>query len=88
MTIDVLGIGCPNCKRLERNVRQAASDLGLDVTIRKVEDLPSILGYGVQTMPALVLDGEVIVSGRVPSPRQLADLLRPDAATTPPSMSR
>jgi len=75
MTLKVLGPGCANCKRLEANVRKAVDQLGLDVTIEKVEDYPAILGYGVQSTPALVRDEAVIVSGRVPSPRQIAEML-------------
>lgn len=75
MTLRVLGPGCANCKRLEANVQKAVDQLGLDVTIEKVEDYPSILGYGVQSTPALVRDDTVIVSGRVPSPRQIAEML-------------
>jgi len=75
MTLKVLGPGCANCKRLEANVRKAVDQLGLDVTIEKVEDYPTILGYGVQITPALVRDDAVIVSGRVPSPRQIAEML-------------
>ncbi|NBC94846.1 MAG: thioredoxin family protein [Deinococcus-Thermus bacterium] len=75
MTLRVLGPGCANCKRLEAHVRKAVEQLGLDVTIEKVEDYPSILAYGVQSTPALVRDETVVVSGRVPSPRQLAEML-------------
>jgi len=75
MTLKVLGPGCANCKRLEANVQKAIDQLGLDVTIEKVEDYPTILGYGVQSTPALVRDDTVIVSGRVPTPRQIADML-------------
>ncbi|MEX2502509.1 MAG: thioredoxin family protein [Trueperaceae bacterium] len=75
MTLKVLGPGCANCKRLEANVQKAIDQLGLDAAIEKVEDYPTILGYGVQSTPALVRDDTVIVSGRVPSPRQLADML-------------
>jgi small redox-active disulfide protein 2 len=75
MTLKLLGTGCATCKRLEAHVRTAVDQLGLDATIEKVEDVSAILGYGVQTMPALVRDEEVVVAGRVPSPRQLAELL-------------
>ena len=75
MTLRVLGPGCANCKRLEANVRKAVDQLGLDVAIEKVEDYPTILAYGVQSTPALVRDDTVIVSGRVPSPRQIAEML-------------
>jgi small redox-active disulfide protein 2 len=75
MTLKLLGTGCATCQRLEAHVRTAVDQLGLDATIEKVEDVAAILGYGVQTMPALVRDEEVVVAGRVPSPRQLAELL-------------
>ena len=75
MTLNVLGPGGANCKRLEANVRKAVDQMGLDATIEKVEDYPAILGYGVQSPPALVRDDTVIVSGRVPSPRQIAEML-------------
>jgi len=75
MTLKVLGPGCANCKRLEAHVLKAVDQLGLDVTVEKVEDYPSILAYGVQSTPALVRDETVLVSGRVPSPRQLAEML-------------
>jgi small redox-active disulfide protein 2 len=75
MILKVLGPGCANCKRLEAHVRKAVEQLGLDATIEKIEDYPSILAYGVQSTPALVRDETVLVSGRVPSPRQLVELL-------------
>ncbi len=75
MILKVLGPGCANCKRLEANVQKAVEQLGLDVTIEKVEDYPGIVAYGVQSTPALVRDDTVIVSGRVPSPRQLAEMI-------------
>jgi len=75
MTLKLLGTGCATCKRLEAHVRTAVDQLGLDATIEKVEDVSAILAYGVQTMPALVRDDEVVVAGRVPSPRQVAEIL-------------
>jgi len=78
MTLKVLGSGCANCKRLEAHVRTAVELLGVEATIEKVEDYASILAYGVQSTPALVRDERVIVAGRVPSPRQLAEILAAD----------
>ena len=75
MIIKVLGPGCNNCKNLERATREAVADLGIDATIEKVEDYPTIVGYGVMSTPALVVDEKVVVSGRVPSPAQIRDLL-------------
>ena len=80
MIIKVLGPGCTNCKNLERVTRQAIAELGLDATIEKVTDYPTIVGYGVMSTPALVVDEKVLLSGRVPSVGQLRDLLTPTAA--------
>ncbi len=74
--IEVLGSGCPNCHRLEANVRRALENLGLDATVEKVTDLEQILARGVSSTPALVIDGKVVLAGRVPSPSQLETLLR------------
>ena len=75
MIIKVLGPGCANCKNLERVTREAIADLGLDATIEKVEDYPTIVGYGVMSTPALVVDEQVVVSGRVPTAAQVRELL-------------
>jgi small redox-active disulfide protein 2 len=75
MIIKVLGPGCTNCKNLERVTREAVDALGLDATIEKVEDYPTIMGYGVMSTPALVIDEKVVVSGRVPRPAQVRELL-------------
>ncbi|MDO8309695.1 MAG: thioredoxin family protein [Actinomycetota bacterium] len=75
MIIKVLGPGCTNCKNLERVTKDAIAELGLDATIEKVEDYGQIMGYGVMSTPALVIDEKVVVSGRVPQPSELRDLL-------------
>ena len=80
MIIKVLGPGCTNCKNLERVTRQAIAELGLDATVEKVTDYPTIVGYGVMSTPALVVDEKVLLSGRVPSVGQLRDLLTPAGA--------
>ena len=81
MIIKILGPGCRNCANLERATRQALDTLGLDATLQKVEDYPTIVGYGVMSTPALVVDETVVSSGRVPTPAEIADLLT--AAATP-----
>ena len=75
MIIKVLGPGCANCVTLERVTRQAVTDLGIDATIEKVTDYATIAGYGVMSTPALVLDEQVVVSGRVPTPTAVRELL-------------
>ena len=79
MIIKVLGPGCTNCKNLERVTREAVADLGLDATIEKIEDYATIVGYGVMSTPGLVVNEKVVVSGRVPTVRQVRELLA-DAA--------
>lgn len=75
MDIKVLGPGCNNCVALEARTRQALTELGQDAAIEKVTDTAQIMGYGVMSTPGLVVDGRVVVSGRVPSVKQLAELL-------------
>jgi small redox-active disulfide protein 2 len=73
--IKVLGPGCPRCKQMEVQTRLAVSELGLECEIEKVEDIQKIMAYGILMTPALVVDGAVKVSGRVPSVKQIKDLL-------------
>jgi small redox-active disulfide protein 2 len=75
MIIKILGPGCKNCANLERVARQAADELGIEATIEKVTDFPTIVGYGVMSTPGLVVDEEVVVSGRVPTVRAVKELL-------------
>ena len=75
MDIKVLGPGCNNCVTLEARTREALTQLGEDATIDKITDTAQIMGYGVMSTPGLVVDGKVVVSGRVPSVKQLAKLL-------------
>jgi small redox-active disulfide protein 2 len=75
MDIKILGSGCVNCKNLEALTRSALDELGLDVTIDKVTDPGEIVSWGVMSTPALVIDDEVVLSGRIPSPDQLKQLL-------------
>jgi len=75
MIIKVLGPGCANCRNLEKATRQALADLGLDATLEKVTDYPTIAGYGVMSTPALVVDERVLLSGRVPKAEEVRALL-------------
>jgi small redox-active disulfide protein 2 len=73
--IQVLGPGCTKCKVLYEHADQAARELGLDYEIEKVTDIAAIMGYGVMSTPALVVDGKVRLSGRVPSAEQVKEFL-------------
>lgn len=76
MKLEILGTGCAKCTKLEEVTRAAVRDLGLEgAEIVKVEDIPTIMQYGVMMTPALVVDGEVVVSGKVPSPAEVTSLI-------------
>jgi small redox-active disulfide protein 2 len=75
MTVTILGTGCSTCQTLEANAKQALERTSLDVSLEKIEDMKQIMRYGVMSMPALVVDGDVKVSGRVPNPDEIAALL-------------
>ena len=76
MNIKILGSGCTNCKNLEKATINAVSELGLNATISKVEDIQQIMGYGIMRTPALVVDEKVLVYGRVPSVNEIKELLQ------------
>jgi small redox-active disulfide protein 2 len=73
--IQILGPGCPNCSKLAENVNMAANDLGLEFHAEKVTDINEIIKFGVMGTPALVVDGVVKVSGRVPTMEELKKML-------------
>jgi len=75
VNVKILGSGCVNCTNLETNTRNALARLGLTAEIEKVTDPGEIVAWGVMSTPALVLDDEVVLSGRVPSVDQLEVLL-------------
>ncbi len=75
MIIKILGPGCNKCKNLERATREALDQLELDATVEKIEDYAAIVGYGVMATPGLVVDDKVLVSGRVPKPAEIKQLL-------------
>jgi small redox-active disulfide protein 2 len=75
MEIKVLGTGCPKCKSLEKAVRDVVDKNHLDATITKVEDIMEIMKYGVMATPALVVDGKVVMKGRLPSDEEIAKLI-------------
>ena len=75
MDIKVLGTGCPNCKTLERTTREVVEEMGIEATITKEEDIMRIMEYGVMHTPALVVDEKVVMSGRLPTRKDLKELL-------------
>lgn len=75
MDIKILGTGCVNCNNLEANTRTALAELGLTAEIDKVTDPGEIAAWGVMSTPALVINEEVVLSGRVPPAEQIKQLL-------------
>ena len=75
MDIAILGTGCPKCNKLAEETRRAVEELGLDCEIRKVTAVADIMKYGVMMTPALVVDGDVKVVGKVPSVDEIKGML-------------
>jgi small redox-active disulfide protein 2 len=73
--IQILGTGCPKCKKLAENAEAAVKDLGIEYDIEKVTNLNEIMSFGVMMTPALAVDGEVKVVGKVPSPDEIKEML-------------
>ena len=73
--IKILGTGCPKCNKLEEQSRKAAEEAGVEFTVEKISDINKIMEYGVMTTPALVVDGVVKSSGKVPSVEDIKKLL-------------
>ena len=79
MKIQILGTGCARCNALTMVTEKAAQSLGLQYELEKVTDLKQIMAFGVMTTPALVVDGRVKFSGKVPSLDELKSILKPAA---------
>ena len=75
MEIKILGTGCPNCKTLEKFVVEAVAEMKIEATVEKEEDIVKIMGYGIMRTPGLVINGKVAISGRVPSVKEIKELL-------------
>ena len=74
-TLQILGTGCPKCKKLAEVVEQTARSLGIEYELVKVTDIQQIVAFGVMMTPALAVDGEVRVAGRVPSVDEIKGLI-------------
>jgi small redox-active disulfide protein 2 len=76
MLIKILGTGCAKCQRLEQLTREVVAELGIDAQFDHVRDMPAIMAYPVMSTPALVIDEEVVVFGRMPSKEEIAGWLK------------
>jgi small redox-active disulfide protein 2 len=75
MQLEVLGTGCAKCKTLYENVQKAVELSGKQADLLKVEDIATIMKYGVMSTPALVKDGTVLFSGRLATAEEIAEML-------------
>lgn len=75
MKIEILGVGCAKCKQVAANAEQAVKESGIDAEVKKVEKIDEIIKYNVLITPALVIDGEVKCSGKVPSVEEIKKML-------------
>jgi len=75
LTIKVLGSGCPNCKKVEAIAKQAAVGLDIEATFIKVTDYNDIMAYDILSTPGLVINEQVVCSGRIPTPAEVTTWL-------------
>lgn len=75
MKVEVLGTGCAKCEKLAANAKQAIAALGIDIPVDKVTDLDAIMSYGVMMTPALAIDGEVKITGKVPDAGEIQKMI-------------
>lgn len=80
MKIQILGTGCPKCKTLAANTKQAVDELGIEAEIEKVEDIREIMKFNILMTPGLAIDGNVKAAGRVLSPEDIKKLLAAEGA--------
>ena len=73
--IQILGTGCPKCTKLAENAEKAATELGIEFELVKVSEIDEITAFGVMSTPALAVDGEVKLAGRVASPGDIRKIL-------------
>jgi len=74
-SIKIIGRGCSKCERLEEMVIEAAEELGIDYEIEKINDMKEISKYGVMLTPAMVVDGDLKISGKVPPKKEIKKIL-------------
>ena len=74
--IQILGTGCPKCRKLAENAKVAAEQAGIEYEIEKVTDINEIMKFGVMMTPGLAIDGQVKVFGKVPSPEEIKAMIQ------------
>lgn len=82
MNIKVLGTGCMNCVKLYEVVQEAIVEMNKSISLEKVEDLAEIMSYGVMKTPALVIDDEVVLQGKIPTKVEVMRLIEENDIST------
>jgi len=75
MQIKILGPGCPRCHQLGKTTKEVAKELGIDASIEEVKGINEIIAYSILTTPGLVLNGQVVCSGRVPTKAEISQFI-------------
>ncbi|MCX6334930.1 MAG: thioredoxin family protein [Bacteroidia bacterium] len=75
MDIIILGTGCPKCKTLEKLTRDTVQEMGITASVSKEEDIVKIMNYGIMHTPGLVINGKVVLSGRVPTSKEIKEII-------------
>lgn len=83
MVIKILGTGCPNCKRLEENVREALKQLNKEGEIIKITKISEIMSYGIMSLPALIIDERVAIYGTISSVGEIKKIFIADETSKP-----
>jgi len=76
MKVEVFGSGCPRCKQTEKVMKMAVEELGLNAVVEKVTDMMAMMEKGIISTPAVALDGEIVLSGKIPSLEEAKKLLK------------
>jgi small redox-active disulfide protein 2 len=76
MKIEILGMGCASCNKLYQNAVEAVRLSGKEIEVTKVEDIKKIMGYGVLSTPALVIDGVVKTAGKLPKAEEIKEWIK------------
>jgi len=76
MKIEILGTGCPKCKKLSELTQEVIQEIGISTEITKVTKINEIIDYGVMVTPALVIDGNVKIAGKIPSKQEITEWIK------------
>jgi small redox-active disulfide protein 2 len=79
--IKVLGTGCANCKATQKLIKNVAQENGVEINIKKVEDMAKIMSYGVMSTPGVIIDGKVAHAGGIPDKKSILSWLKPAGKT-------